>query len=443
MNLSVKTFTLGALLATSQFAAAATCYADSQQTLDNCIAQISAGTADKLEITQNIYCTPSGSGCSYALRDLTNSARQIEIYGSNPGIFLFRNPAASLFKIENSKNITIRGFNIADNQKRNLDYQSCTFATPQTTPITIGRNSLNGAGISTNITIKNVSIDTGEPRIIDIGSADSISILNSFFSGSGHFGIWMSSQQEKTRISIFDNTFTGIGANAILTSNIDHVWIAGNKFYNNHATNPFCLPGGAHTGGGQIDIESGTKNLAFQGNQVYSGGNAAVSGIEFADGSVAPISNITISGNYIYGNPVAAVFFNNAVSTQGVTDVTIKDNAIYNNSVPQIKLNGHRSVDAYNNYLTEDLSQSPRANFADTLKTCNLNGAMACALAISWATTNAGNVSVIVDGVGLFSSNANWTQTAPWIGAPGAVFEIYGSTNGQAEPIARYFVRGM
>ena len=424
-----------------QGAGAAICYADSQQSLDNCVGQINGGTADKIEVTQNIYCTPNGAACGYLFRNLTNPARQIEIYGSNNGISIYRNPTISLFTIENSTNITIRNLGILDNGKRQLDYQSCSFVTPQTTPVSMGRNTLTGQGLATNITLQYVRIDTGEPRIIDIGHADNIRITNSTFSGSGHFGIWTSTQFPKTRLSIFDNTFTGIGANAIFIGNVEHAWIDGNRFDNNHATNPFCLPGGQHTGGGQIDIEAGTKNLSMQGNHIYNG-HPSVSGIEFADGSVAKISGITIKGNYIYNNQNAAIFFNNMTVDDGIQDVVIRDNAFYGNGVPQVRFNGHRRVDVFENYYTGDLSQSPRASFAGTAKTCNLNGGTTCAVNVTWNTVQAGNVQVKVEGGGLFSTNANFSQWAPWLGAAGTYFEIFASTYSGNEPIARYFIKG-
>ncbi|WP_431685543.1 right-handed parallel beta-helix repeat-containing protein [Hahella sp. NBU794] len=416
------------------------CYAYSQQSLSNCVASVLEGSVEKIEIAQDIYCDVSDQECTYRLNDLNSNSREIEIYGAHADVTIYRNPSVNLFKIENSSNITIRDLNIVDREKRSHDYQSCSYTATESTPISIGMDISGGYGLSSNITLKNLHIDTREPRIIDIDRADNVNISNSSFTGSGHFGIWMSNQHLKSRIRIFDNTFSDIGTNAILTANVDKAWINGNTLHNNHDDNPFCMPDGKHTGGGQLLIEQGTRDLTLQSNKIYDGGNSAVSGIEFANGSVASITNVTIYANHIYNNPAGGIVFNSAVYENGIQKVVIKDNALYNNLSPQIKIEGHIDVDVYDNYYTQDLSSSPRANFKGTPKTCKLNGNSICSIPVKWSTYNASDVNVIVEDK-VFSSNPSGKQTAPWIGRAGASFEII-KEDSSKELIARIYVEG-
>lgn len=422
--------------------AAGVCYASSEATLSTCVAGLHSGANDKIEVTNNIDCAVTGSGCSYLLRGIGSAARSIEIYGTNSNVTIYRNPSVKLFQIENSTNVIIRNLRIFERNKRVHNYQSCSYQRTDSAPITIDRDTHAGVGKSDSIFLNTLTIDTGEPDIIQIGRADNVNIVSSSFTGSGHFGIWMANWLPKTTVRVFDNVFSNIGANAILISNVTNAWVSGNTFYGNHATNPFCMPNGNHTGGGQVVVEQGVKNLVLQSNHIHDGGNAAVNGIEFADGSAAPIENVTIDANYIYNNPNGGIVLNTATPANGVTGVTIKENALYGNGARQVKVNGHKDVDIFDNYYTQNLSISPRANFSGTAKTCNLNSSGTCAITINWQTQSAPNTQVIVGETGLFSVNPSGSQTVSWITAPGGAFEVFSSATG-TEPIARIYVKGL
>ena len=439
---SVVSMAVLALIVLPESALASTCMASSKTTMDSCMSGVVAGTYDSVEVTQTFDCPTTGADCSYLLRGLGSASRPIEIYGSTPSVTIYRNPSVRTFRIEDSHNVTIRDLRLWERNKRNHNYQDCNFLRPDSAPIVIDRNLATGAGKSTSIILANISIDTGEPDAIQVGRADNVNLLDSRISGAGHFGLWTSNQFAKNTVRVFDNEFTGIGANAILLANTKSAWINGNEMWNNHVSNPFCLPNGQHTGGGQMVVEQGVQNLTIQSNHIHSGGNAAVNGIEFADGSGAPIKNVLLLANYIYGNPAGGVILNPFTLSHGVGGVSIRENVLYSNGALQIRVNGHRDVDIWDNYYTQDLSLSPRANFTGTPKTCSLGGQSTCSVNVTWSTQQASGVSVIVDGTGLFSSNSSGTSVAPWINSTGVVFEIF-STNTGAEPIARRFVKGL
>lgn len=425
--------------------ASGVCLASSKTTLDSCITGLSSGANDAVEITQDIDCPVSGTNCAYVLRGIGSATRPIDIYGSNASIKLYRNPLVHLFSIENSANVTIRDLQILEKNKISHDYQDCNFSRPKSAPIVIAQDLVTGAGRSSSIFLDNLTIDTAEPDAIDIRNAENVNVLDSHISGAGHFGIWMSHVDAKNIIRIFGNVFSGIGANAIILDNATDTWINGNTFDGNHWSNPFCLDTGAHTGGGQLDVNGGINQLTVQSNSIVNGLNSAVSGIEFGDGSVGAIKNVTIYANQIHGNPNGAIVFNAATQQQVLSAVVIDENAIYDNGTghSQVLINGQRDVDIYDNYYTQNLSISPRANFTGTAKTCALNGNPTCNLTINWQTQSAPGTKVIVDGTGLFSINPSGSAVAPWIQAAGDVFEITSTAvGGGNEPIARIYVKG-
>jgi len=344
--------------------------------------------------------------------------------------------------IEDSENLTIRDLRILDSAKRPHDYQDCGFQRPDTAVFVIDGNTSNGTGISDSIFLDRLTVDTGEPDIVQIGRASNVNITRSVFSGSGFFGIWTANYLPKSSIRIIDNTFRDIGSNAILLSETEGAWISGNDFRNNHRLNPFCLPNGQHTGGGQLLVEQGARDVTIQSNIIEGGTTTSVSGVEFADGSADAISNVVIRYNHIHGHTGYGVVLNTATTPNGVTGVNIYDNALYGNVLGQIRVDGHRDVELHGNYYTQNLSASPRANFAGTAKTCALNGSATCTITVQWATQLAPGTRVVVDGNGLFSTNPSGSQAAPWISANGGVFEIFSSATGPNEAIARIHLKG-
>jgi hypothetical protein len=422
------------------------CAASSKATLDSCIAGLASGANDAVEITQDIDCPTTGTDCAYVLRGIGSATRPIEIYGSSPAVTLFRNPSVHLFSVENSANVTIRDLTILERNKRSHDYRSCQFERPDSAPIVIAHDLSTGLGESSSIFLDNLTIDTGEPDVIDIGRSEDVNVLDSYFSGAGHFGIWTSGQDAKNTLRIFGNTFTGMGANAILLAAATNTFINGNTIDGNHWNNPFCVGEDQHhSGGGQIALNGDIDGLTIQSNYIINGGNSGVSGIEFSDGSVGAIRNVDIYANQIHDDPNGAVTFNIASPQQVLSGVVIRENAMYNNGVGHnnVQINGQRDVDIYDNYYTQNLSASPRANFTGTAKTCALGGNTTCTVTINWQSQSAPGTKVIVDGTGLFSINPSGAQAAPWVGASGDVFEITSTAvEGGNEPIARIFVKG-
>lgn len=430
--------------------AESTCYASSSETLNNCIYKIKNDLYDKIEITQSFTCNVNGVDCNFLIQGIT---KPVELYGTVKSITIKRNPNVILFKIEESANITIKNLTISDNlseTEKEVRLSVFTQPCPQANeyishdfPIfTIGKNVVTGFGSSDSIHINNIVADTVAPNIMELDRVNNILITNSEFSGAGHFGIWTSNNDSKHYIRIFDNKFHDIGANAIILAKSDLVEISGNTFSNNHKLNPFCYLS-SHTGGGQLDIEQGSTNVKIQSNVIERGGNTAVCGIEFSDGSKDLIKNINVYANRIYGNPSGGIIFNaRESSNDGVQMVSIQENAFYENKFPNVQINGHRDISINSNYYSKDFSQSPRANFIGTPNTCNLNGLSTCNVNIIWSSLGLSKPNIIVDGVGLFSINPSGNQAASWIGSSGSVFEIFGD-NLYMEPVARIYIKGI
>lgn len=423
-------------------ASGSTCLADSAAAMQACVNALHAGTADTIEITASFECPSTPGTCSYRLHGIGSANRPIVIHGTTPTTTIHRNPAERLFRIEDSENVSIRNLRILDRAKRPHDYQDCEFQRPDTAVFVIDRDTSSGVGISDSIYLDRLIVDTGEPDIVQIGRASNVNITRSSFSGSGFFGIWTANYLPKSALRIIDNTFHNIGSNAILLSATENAWISGNDFRNNHRLNPFCLPNGQHTGGGQLLIEQGTRDVTIQSNMIEGGATTGVSGIEFADGSADAIRGIVIRHNHIHGHTGYGVVLNTATTPNGVSDVDIYDNALYANVLGQIRVDGHGDVDFHSNYYTQNLSASPRASFTGTPKTCALNGAATCTITVQWNTLLAPGIQVLVDSSGLFSTNPSGAQAAPWITANGGAFEVFSSATGPNEPIARIHLKG-
>ncbi len=434
---------LFALTAAGQAQAAGICYADSEPKLGTCVAGVNDGTYDKIEITKSIACIDKADTCSYTLRGVGGPARNIDIYGTTKRIIVYRNAAATLFRLEDVHNLSLRNLKVVDRRKRPLDYNSCSFQRPDSAPLIIGGNTLTGAGPSSLVTLDGLEIDTGEPDVMELGAINGLAITNSKFSGSGHFGIWMSSVEPKKNLRITNSTFTNIGANAILMSGVDGLWIEGNDFYGNHRGNPFCMPNGQHTGGGQMLVEGGTTNLTLQNNKIHDGGNPAVSGVEFADGSTGAINNILITQNAIYNNNNGGVVLNPPLTQEEAKNVFVKNNAFDNNPAGNVIPAGHKDINISDNTYTRDTSQSPQASFEGTARSCRLNGGALCSVQIAWKTQNLPSANVMANSA-LLSINPAGSVTAPWISQEGVVFELFAATGPvMNEPIARVYVKGV
>lgn len=426
---------LFAMAAVGQAQAAGICYADSEPKLGTCVAGVNDGTFDKIEITKNIICADKPGTCSYTLRGVGGPTRNIDIY-SPAKRMVYRNAGSTLFRFEDVHNLALRNLKVVDRRKRALDYTNCNFQRPDSAALIIGGNS-------TAVVLDGMEVDTGEPDVMELGAVSDLAITNSKFSGSGHFGIWMSSGDLKKNLRITNSTFTGIGANAILMSGVDGLVVDGNDFYGNHRGNPFCMPNGQHTGGGQVLVEGGTTNLTVQNNKIHDGGNPAVSGIEFASGSTGAINNILIAKNAVYGNNNGGVVFNPPLGQEEVKSVFIKGNGFDNNAAGNVVPAGHKDVNISDNTYTRDVAQSPTANFEGTTRTCRLNGGTLCSAQIAWKAQGVATANVMIGG-SLLSINPAGSVTAPWIGEEGGVFEIY-ATSGPVlnEPVARVYVKGV
>ncbi len=300
---------------------------------------------------------------------------------------------------------------------------------------------------------------------LQLTNSNDITVDGNGFSGAATYGVWtMSTARQLHTVRIINNTFTGAGANAILLSDTANGWIGNNTFVGNHVLTQY-----SGYGGGQVLLEDSWRfdleGIAVTGNVIRGQGSQHATGIEFANFDAGKaLRNVDILWNRIESNPSGAIAIDLGNANSRFENVSIRNNEFIGNSgyQSQVYAKAYNQLAIGSNYV-ESPAALVSANFDGTSPTCNLpTPGGRCAIEIKWNVQLArgGNLLVTVRepgnqtggkaGRGLFAGwiNANGSQIAPWIGANGAIFELYYEAdydrpNGWEAPLASIFVKGL
>ncbi len=325
-------------------AAAASCSANSEASLKDCLASAKTNPAiTDIFITTNIVC--ASTECSYTIDGFSNP---LTISGTTAesGIRRTSNYKKQFIFINNSKSVSLKKLTIDDGSISTADrqaasYTSCPPSLIPTVP-SPAPNCFSAVAIyeSSNITLDKVVVNGGKPMGIEVAGVSGLSIMNSTIKDSWQFGIWFSNSSNNLDVRIENNTFAANRSNAIIYSakvkNLARNTISGNTFYGNHYNAAFntCGPAGkpGACSGGQLAIERNTdmlnidSNIIRDGSMIVPGINA--NGIEFAGEG---ISNVKMSNNTIKNNTGYGIVKND--SDIKLTNIEIVNNIISDSAV--------------------------------------------------------------------------------------------------------------
>lgn len=293
---------------------------------------------------------------------------------------------------------------------------------------------------SINVFIDEANINTHKTMNIGIASSHNVEVTNSDLRSAAAFNIWIGGSSQNTDIDVTDNYISDAGANGILVSHTDGIWVGNNTFEGNHWDTQYF-----GYGGGQILLEThGQGNLEWvdiTGNILTAGASAYSYGIEVAAFENSVLNKATIIWNRIEGHPYPAIYFIPRVSTSDIRHVTINNNELIDNATPpgQVKVNSHANIDL-TGYYNRSGGTTSTDDFNGTAKTCSLNGGSQCSINIQWASTNISSPNIYVRSPAygstrsLFASGVSGIQNASWITTSGAIFELVSGTS--THPVA-------
>jgi hypothetical protein len=357
-------------------AVAASCNANSETTLKNCLLSAKTNPAiTNIFVTTNIIC--STPNCSYII---DNQTTPLTISGATATAGLTRTTfrkigqydQKELLLIRKSKSISLTNLIINDgaitqSERSTVHYTSCP-------PSRTECGSPVGISESMNITFDKIEVRGGKPMGIEVGGVDGLTILNSTITDSWMFGIWFSNSSTNLDVRIEKNTFAANRSNAIIysakTKNLARNTISGNTFYGNHYNAAFdtCGPGGkpGACSGGQLAIERNTDKLNIDSNIIRDGSmiipGVIANGIEFAGEG---ISNVKMSNNIIKNNTGYGIvkndsdiklanveIVNNIISVSGVGSFRFPE-AIYSgtNAASNLQIHNGGTVTTYNPWV--------------------------------------------------------------------------------------------
>jgi hypothetical protein len=393
------------------------------------------------------------------------------IDGNDNGVKHKIDESAARFQANNAQSGEyVRVSNALDIAIRNVLFRS----TPATDAACMNQGTYYGSYPCTGmVTVKNstgvdlVGNDFAAHKTFQLQLVDASSMLisDNHFSDAATFGIWMTSYSGKLKaLQITDNNFERSGANAILASGVDDLWVGNNTFTNNHRLTQY-----SGFGGGQLLIEEAqkydTKNVDVTGNSFLTSGVSTSSGIEFAnfDGGHS-LKNVQVIWNIIQNNGRGAVVFDKSNNNSKLVNVKIANNSfLFNNSIykGQSIFSAFDGLAIGNNWV-ESSNALVDANFDATSPTCTLApGQSHCTIDIKWDvhTTRGGPLRVMVKDpgsqvgskdLGYFAGfiTGSGHQQASWISATGAVFELYFDDDyakqyGWEAPVASVFVKAV
>jgi hypothetical protein len=404
----------------------ATCYASSFSTLNSCIA-----SNNTVEITANITLAANEQISLYGLSNVTINGNSYTITESS-GRYAANNAlSGAMVYIENASSIYLNDLVFSspavNSQCRNGG--AYYFSYPCLAVIYVAN--------SNTVQIDNVNINAHKTsNIIIANSSSNVQITNSDIANAATFNIWIAGSTQNSNITVTDNYIAGAGANGILVSLTNSIWVGNNTFSGNHWDTQY---GGY--GGGQVLLETHASGdleaVDITGNSITAGASVVSYGVEIAAFENSTLDDLNIIWNYIDDHSYSAIHFVPRQATSDIRNVVINYNSLSNNANPpaQMALSSHAGVDiaSYNNYSG---GTTTTGNFNGTSKTCSLNGGSQCTISIQWSSTNITNPNVYVRSPSygasryLFASGTSGTQNASWISSSGAIFELVsGSSN--------------
>ena len=453
--MKLKAFLLLGLLFISPLASAATCVAATYSQVVACIASnttvkisanITLGVGQKILIANKSGVVLDGfyGGVNHSIseslaRYAADTGRYIEVHGSN-GI--------TIKNIEFKSNFATLSDCVAGGPRYNLG--SC-----------LGMVFFNE---SDNLLVDNCIFDAAKTFLVQFASVRDSWITNSNLKMAATYGVWMWAplyQNVNKNINFYGNTFSQIGANAIMLGDIEGSWVGNNQFIDNHLLTQYL-----GYGGGQVVVEQmhrNSKDINVTGNVFKTTMPTNASGFELAAfDNGTTLTNFNLQYNRFEGNPNDAFVIGPAV---GVYSSYIRDTEFINNYrtfKSQTITKAAKGITLSNNYV-ESSASIGISGFADTPTTCTrAPGSSHCSVNIKWDVNllSGGNLRITVRSAtsaddtisGRYnfaaSINSDGQQAAPWIDATGVIFEMYyesdyAQAEGWGSPVATITVKAI
>ena len=304
------------------------CQANDINSFTNCINSVNSGMVDNIEVKSLITC----SGVNTCKFTINNINRPVKISGVNgAGFKRIDSFDYGIITINNSNQVILSNLLFDESLGTNGVVQNSTLAV-------IG---------SSNIILD--KIESRHPRLwaLTILSSNHINVTNSTFKDSEIYGIWAPYYYNSESLHIESNLFENNKSNAIMISSIspvnDPTVISYNTFIHNHHNAVFNVCGPSGNGpcsGGQFVIETKADNVIVEGNLVTNGfiddgTGVLTNGLEFAP---SDISNVILKNNTIINNTGWGVVLNSG--GVNISNITISGNYLFNNAIANIDFPG-------------------------------------------------------------------------------------------------------
>jgi hypothetical protein len=223
---------------------------------------------------------------------------------------------------------------------------------------------LVGGGVA-DLRISGVEIRSDKPVLLELRDATGVAIERSRFLDGTVFGVVFARGFHAEDVSLANNEFREIGANAVVVHNATGVEITGNRFVDNHWDRQFlqCGPSGREPcTGGQILVrdhrDQPVSGVVIRGNVVTQTDptRATATGIEIGNADRADLNGIIIVDNEIsrLARQAIQVHFG---ARPGGHSVVVAFNRLLGNGLvendggrgPQITINDNSGVAVFGN----------------------------------------------------------------------------------------------
>ncbi len=286
------------------------CNASTYSAFKSCFSRFKQGEVNVINVTKSITCDAS-QPCNFAISDITNG--KITTPNSDRSVGFVRNGKydGPVFRITNSKNITISNLFIDDNKNQPL----CAYPDANCRPQIIINDSQD-------IIMDNLFLLNSKAQAVSMSGAKNVVFKNSTLLNSFLQGIWMTrADGVKISNSIFENTH----AAAILLQG-NNIEVLNNTLVHNHWSPPWKIQGG------QLSI-AGANHVRIDSNSITNGSyeGFVTPGIEF---DVNHSNNdVVISNNVIKDNTGWGIVKG---KTTIISGVVIANNTLSSNLKPMI-----------------------------------------------------------------------------------------------------------
>jgi hypothetical protein len=405
------------------------CQASDSATAKDCFNKVNSGSVDTVEITTQITCSGENA-CAFSLNNIN---RPVLIYGTpntDAGFKVIDDNNYSVLEVNNSSGVTIANLLFDDTSGIRCEfwygYHNPCFVPP-----------IVFTGGSDNV-VDEVTIQNSRYIGLNISKGNNLTIRNSKFINNSWFGV---ESESATALHIENNLFqdnssSGIDGYFLGTTDTPST-IRNNILINNHRQAIFAICGPTNLSpcsGGQLVVEAlgYSENLIISHNTIKDGSlDANMGGTSGIEINTDWTKNVTIQNNDFHHNTGAGIYYFPS-ETGNVSTLSVINNMAYDNTVDIYAPGANMSGNCYSAgcNLNAGAILAPSGFISANPNPCTLASLQTtCKSVISWSTSNANNVCILVNSTGPFACSISGTKEAPWISASGDIFVLYANYN--------------